>query len=1075
MTDFPIDRFHPRRPDARARPGRGGVALALALAFIAQAFALDPRRPPERYQFAEWNVSDGIPYTSVRVLFQTSDGFLWLGTRSGLARFDGLEFTAYTKADVPELIDDEVFSLAEDAEGRLWIGTARGIVRHHKGRWSRPAELRQFESAAVRWVERDGDAMRFGTSDRLFVFRAGRVEETPLPAGVAFKQLQRVARGGDGERLIAAQPSWSIDGTGARRIDAPEGGPLQQLYTAVRDPDGSWWLASEAGLFRFADGRATQVAAIDGQPIRSARSLLFDADGNFWIGTRGELIRVHDGRARVVEKPGVDSIAHFLCLLEDREGNLWGGNDSGLVQLGDVKASAITRDDGLEARSVVSALTARDGGTWLGVWGGGLTRLSPAGVVERVFRVDDGLASEAVWNLAEGSDGALWIGYYDQGVGRLKDGVFTHFDTLPILRPRIRDMKVDDRGTVWISTYNHGLARGDGSTFEAVKLPDVAQTGALLIDSRDRLWVTWPEGVGCFDPGTGRWLEKHASGREPGDAIALIEDASGDLWILRDEMTIQRLREGGTQTFILPAWVGRLTYSGLAHNGELWVNFRNGIARAPMAEFDAVAQGRKAGIEFDFYREIDGMRSVAPNVFTGQGATVARDGRLYFATSKGVAVFDPARIRKNTRPPSVVIDEVVIDKVAHQPGDLAGLRPGRGEIEIHFSALGLSHAAQNVFKYRLRPLERNWVDARHKRVAHYGGLRPGNYRFEVIAANADQVWNTQGAAVAFRLPPHVHQTWWFYAFAALALGGGIWAYVRWREAALQRDKRQLERVVAGRTQELRESNEKLVEEVNRRIRKATALRATEDRIRRLNEELETRVADRTAELQAANRELESFAYSVSHDLRAPLRGIDGWSLAIKEDYGSTLDATALAYLDRVRAESQRLGLLIDNLLNLSRTTRAELRPAGIDLTALVEDTAQRVREAHPEIRVDFACAPDLRCRGDARLLEIALFNLLDNAWKFSAKAAQPRASFGQARTPSGPAFFVRDNGAGFEQRHAAKLFGVFQRLHTEIDYPGTGIGLATVQRIVQRHGGRIWAESIPGEETTFYFQLPSLP
>jgi light-regulated signal transduction histidine kinase (bacteriophytochrome) len=160
-------------------------------------------------------------------------------------------------------------------------------------------------------------------------------------------------------------------------------------------------------------------------------------------------------------------------------------------------------------------------------------------------------------------------------------------------------------------------------------------------------------------------------------------------------------------------------------------------------------------------------------------------------------------------------------------------------------------------------------------------------------------------------------------------------------------------------------------------------------------------------------------------------------------------------------------------LKLSRTTRTELTPADVDLSALATTTAHRVSETRSDAKVDFVCAPGLRVRADPTLLEAALFNLLDNAWKFSSKAAHPRVEFGQAESPRGPAYFVRDNGAGFDMRHARRLFGVFQRMHTQEEFPGTGVGLATVQRIIQRHGGHIWAESEPGKGATFFFTLPA--
>ena len=245
----------------------------------------------------------------------------------------------------------------------------------------------------------------------------------------------------------------------------------------------------------------------------------------------------------------------------------------------------------------------------------------------------------------------------------------------------------------------------------------------------------------------------------------------------------------------------------------------------------------------------------------------------------------------------------------------------------------------------------------------------------------------------------------------------------------------------------------------------------EQELRAANTELESRVQARTAELSAANAELDSFAYSVSHDLRAPLRSIDGFSQVLLEDYEAKLDEAGRDSLNRVRAASQRMGHLIDDLLRLARVSRAELRPDAVDLSAMAQGIADELKRAAPERAVEFVIAPNLTARGDAALLRVALENLLRNSWKYSAK--QPRARIEFARVPvnGGTAFMVRDNGAGFDMQYAGKLFGAFQRLHSPAEFEGTGVGLATVRRIINRHRGHIWAESQVDKGATFYFSL----
>ena len=254
----------------------------------------------------------------------------------------------------------------------------------------------------------------------------------------------------------------------------------------------------------------------------------------------------------------------------------------------------------------------------------------------------------------------------------------------------------------------------------------------------------------------------------------------------------------------------------------------------------------------------------------------------------------------------------------------------------------------------------------------------------------------------------------------------------------------------------------------------TALRRVEQQVSALNADLERRVQERTVQLEAANQELEAFSASISHDLRAPLRRIDGFSRILLEDYADKVGEAGADTLNRIRASSQNMAHLIDDLLNLSRVNRSTLRCANTHLGQLARSVADELQALEPERRVEWVIAEDaVALKADVRLLRVVFENLLGNAWKFVRAQPAPRIEFGSTKRDGALVWFVRDNGAGFDMTYSHKLFSAFQRLHSDSEFPGTGIGLATVRRIIHRHGGQVWAEGEVGKGATFYFTLPS--
>lgn len=285
-----------------------------------------------------------------------------------------------------------------------------------------------------------------------------------------------------------------------------------------------------------------------------------------------------------------------------------------------------------------------------------------------------------------------------------------------------------------------------------------------------------------------------------------------------------------------------------------------------------------------------------------------------------------------------------------------------------------------------------------------------------------------------------------------------------QRAEIQRQTNHLEEVVSERTVALKLMNDRLMQEIADRTR-------AEDAVRKLNDDLEALVAERTRQLKAVNKELEAFAYSVSHDLRAPLRAVEGFSQALLEDYRDALDAQGKDYLQRVSSEARRMAQLIQDLLVLSRVTRAELNLQPVDLTALAMDVLEMLRSGEPSRQVQVQVAEGLAACGDPQLLRQVLENLLGNAWKFTSHREQARIEVGSEQRDGTETFWIRDNGAGFDMDYSEKLFVPFLRLHGMTEFPGTGVGLSTVQRIIARHGGRVWADAAVDQGATFYFTL----
>lgn len=1070
------------------KTGRWFSIICLFAALGVWAEALDPGKPLSQYILRNWGTEEGLPSPQVLDVLQDRNGFLWLATYNGLARFDGVSFEPFNEKTHPGIRHSSFCRLCEDADGTLWAANdGGGLYRLRQG------EVRIFTDAdgladnSVRTVFRDRQgALWAGCSRGLCRKRPAEDRFDCLPAfrGHEITEVFEDARGDlwigtfrEGIRVLTRE---------GRLVQPPveKAGEALQVTAFAQTPDGTVWVAgAEGGLFHNRGGVLRAFTGwADGQP-HVVRALTVDPRGTLWVGCDDGVTRLgKDGFAEWSRDSRTARLRHFWS---DREGNLWLATYyAGLSCLSNGKFLTWTTREGL-SEDLVHAVgeTARGEilvGTEIGLdrLAGGVAHPYPA----RVGKVRDILTDRK---------GRTWVATH-LGLVILSEGAPRTLTQKEGLSDDLVRVLLEDRsGAVWAGT-RFGLSRISEKGIELVGARQGLTSEFILSLLEDRDGAIWigTSGGGLFRYAAGGMLNfTTRNGLASNVVTRMHQDPDGTLWIGTNN-GLTRYRGGAFRTVResdgLPGSViFQVLDDGL---GFFWMTSPTGVFRVERKSLDAYLDGRVKRITCMAFGKSDGMKV---NECTSLSRSFrSRDGRLWFCTLKGVAMIDPARFVINPEAPPIRISQVTVDDADHPaPFNVVGadgsvgtpqpetivVGPGLRRIEFRFAALSFVAPERVRFRYVLEGNDTAWVEAGTRRAANYTNLGPGRYTFRVMACNNDGVWSPRGEAVRVEVRPFFHQTVWFWALCLLGAALAIGLSIGWRVRSLVSREKTLEHNVEQKTRELREANLSL-EAQNRAL------------------------AEKNAQLDRAYREIKelgelktSFLAAMAHEVRTPITSVLGFAHLIEKDIQKACEQLAPAADDeksrwRIRRIHENLRIVIQEGERLTRLISDELELVKIESGKMVwrdedhpvaEVLAKAVRLARgffpaaEGVELRYECGADLGVvRVDEDRILHVLSALLDNSARYT-QAGHVRLS-GRRREDGAVEIAVEDTGPGIPEEHRDKLFDKFSQLGDTLEKVrrGTGLGLAVCREIVRHYGGEIWVEGDPDQGNIFKFTLP---
>ncbi|MEO8359499.1 MAG: two-component regulator propeller domain-containing protein [Vicinamibacteria bacterium] len=797
------------------------LVLALALApAIVRAEAVergDPTRALTQYKVDGWQTEQGLPLNTVQCLQQTRDGYLWVGTAGGLARFDGVRFTTFELSDARQLASQSVFGLMEDAQGNLWVGNTRGAGIYRDGRFT-VAFADEVTAGRRVWAFAQGPdgAVWAATENGLVRWRNGATKLYAQAEGLANLRLRSLAFDTEGTLWIGTTGgglvSFAHDTFEA--FTPANGFPHLEVRSVLADPAGGVWAATAGGgLAHVHHGEIKTYTVEDGLPTDQLTSLARDAQGSLWIGTwGGGVTRLAGGRFTSISAAGGLAGNQIWSLLADREGSVWIGTwVGGLNRLRNRAFVVFGTPEGLSNDNVRSVVHDKNGVTWVTTAGGGLNRIED-GIVTKIGK-KEGLPTDETSSLLEDRDGSLWVGSYTAGVARITGGKIEIFGTaqgLPHIDVRV--LYQDRSGTVWAGTRG-GLARFQDKAFMSVRDTGAPLEGvsSILEDRAGTLWFgTTGQGLVRYRGGVFETLTRK-QGLVSNWIMALYEDKAGSLWVGTNGEGMNRLRDGRVTAIRTDdgLWDGLSQVIIEDRTGHLWMTCNRGFYRVSLADLNAFAEGRVKKVTSLGFGPGDALRSTT---FAGgyqPAGAMDGEGHLWLPTFEGLVIADPAHLPGAGDPPRVLLEEAVVNGKSGPANETVVLPPGSVPLTIRYTAMTLLNADRVRFRYRMDGITPDWVDAGRIREASFPTLPYGTYTFRVAASTDGNTWREASAPLTVSVRPHFYQTPWFLILALGLLTAAIAAVFRLRTHQLHQRHDEMERLVAEKTEALRLANEHL--------------------------------------------------------------------------------------------------------------------------------------------------------------------------------------------------------------------------------------------------------------------------